>query len=118
MKYFYFLYDYKITLYCLFLVLMDKIDKNEIIKQLQEYIDGQNSGNNIWHIGQCEEPHCITLNIVKRISNNWMYIETGSGKTAQEIVNFFIDTNGLSCDNRTDNAKGNIVYVYSKKTNK
>ena len=91
------------------------IDKDKIIKHFEEYIKEQNSNYGIWYIGQCNEPHGIILNIVKRTSSNWMYIETGSSQIAQEVMDYFVNTIGLAIENQRDSfGTGKIVYVYKK----
>ena len=92
------------------------IDKNEIIKYIQEYIQEQGNDQDIWHIHQCEDPHGVVSNVIKRTSNNWMYIETGSGKAAKYVLDFCINTLDLVAETNKGfgTNKGSIIYIYKK----
>ncbi len=98
---------------------MGMIDKNEIIRHVREYIREQGGNQGIWYIGQCEEAYGISLNIVKRTSNFWMYIETCSSEVAGEVMDYCINSIGLTADACTSikNKTGKIVYLYKKENN-
>lgn len=77
------------------------------------------SNKSEWHIGLCDEPYGLTLNLVKRTSNCWMYIETGTHQTAQEVINYCTNKIGFIPDfsnsNKTAaNNSGRIIYIYRK----
>ncbi len=94
------------------------IDKNELIKDIEEYIHEQGDNNGVWYVGLCEEPNSVILNVIKRTSRNWMYIETGSHKIAREVLDFCTNTIGIEMekDKSRDTKKGKVIYVYKRKT--
>ena len=92
------------------------IDKDKIIKHFVEYMWEQSSNYGIWHIGQCNEPHCVILNIIKRTSSDWMYIETGSSQIGKEVMEYFVNTIELAIENRRDSFGTGKLFVLIKKT--
>jgi hypothetical protein len=98
---------------------MNLTEKQDIIDHLLDYINEQGGNPVIWHIGLCEEPYGLTLNIVKRTSHFWMYIETGSNHIAKEVVDYCKNKVGLisDCNNNNENSIGKVIYIYTKSNN-
>jgi hypothetical protein len=88
----------------------------EIIDFLKDYIQQRNDEHSIWHIGIGEEAHDIVFEALKRSSQYWMYIETGSPQAAQKILEYFIDNNIAKNDKRgfQQNEMSSLIYVYRK----
>ena len=90
----------------------------EIIDYLTDYIQQKNDDNNIWFIGICQEAHDIVFEALKRSSQFWMYIETGSPQVAKEVLDYFVSTKRAKRDLRNLNPKdiASVIYVYQKQT--
>jgi hypothetical protein len=88
----------------------------EIIDYLTDYIEQKNDDNCIWYIGVCQEAHDIIFEALKRTSQFWMYIETGSHLVAHEVLDHFIETKKAKRDIRNLNLNNvaSVVYVYRK----
>lgn len=88
----------------------------EIIEFLKDYIQQRNDEHSIWHIGIGEEAHDIVFEALKRSSQFWMYIETGSHQAAEKILEHFINNNIAKEDTRTfhRNEMSSLIYVYRK----
>jgi hypothetical protein len=88
----------------------------EIIDYLTDYIKHKNDDNSNWYIGICQEAHDIVFEALKRTSQFWMYIETGSPQIAQEVLDHFTGTNKAKKDIRNLDTKdiASVVYVYKK----
>jgi hypothetical protein len=88
----------------------------EIIEFLKDYIQQRNDEHSVWHIGIGKEAHDIVFEALKRSSQFWMYIETGSSQAAKEILNYFIDNNIAKKDTQGfhRNEMSSLIYVYRK----
>ena len=88
----------------------------EIIEYLTDYIKQKNDNNSVWYIGICQEAHDIIFEALKRTSQFWMYIETGSPQIANEVSDHFVSTNKAKRDlrNLNPNNIASVVYVYRK----
>jgi hypothetical protein len=88
----------------------------EIIDYLSDYIKQKNDDMSIWYIGICQEAHDIVFEALKRTSQSWMYIETGSHQVAREVLDHFVDTKKAKKDirNLNPNNIASVVYVYRK----
>jgi hypothetical protein len=88
----------------------------EITEYLIDYIQQKNDDNSSWYIGICQEAHDIVFEALKRSSQHWMYIETGSPQVAQEVLNHFVSTKKAKRDIRNQNLSSvaSVVYIYKK----
>lgn len=88
----------------------------EITEYLIDYIQHKNDNNSIWCIGICQEAHDIIFEALKRSSQHWMYIETGSPQVAREVLNQFVSTKKAKRDIRNQNLSNvaSVVYIYRK----
>ena len=88
----------------------------EITEYLIDYIHQKNEDNSVWYIGICQEAHDIVFEALKRSSQYWMYIETGSPQVAQEVLDQFVSTKKAKRDIRNQNLSNvaSVVYVYRK----
>lgn len=88
----------------------------EIIEFLKDYIQQRNDEHSTWYIGIGEEAHDIVFEALKRSSQYWMYIETGSPQAAQKILKYFIDNNLAKKDKQgfRRNKLSSLIYVYRK----
>ena len=88
----------------------------EITEYLIDYIKQKNDDNSVWYIGNCQEAHDIVFEALKRSSQYWMYIETGSSQVANEVLGHIVSIKKAKRDirnlNPTDGAS--VVYVYRK----
>lgn len=93
------------------------IRTQEIIEHIADYIQrkGQD-GDGIWHIGACQEAHDIIFEALKRSSRFWMYIETGSPKIANDVIDHFVTTSQANKDNLNIKKKdlSSVVYIYKR----
>ena len=88
----------------------------EIIEYFTDYIQQKNDSDGIWHIGICQEAHDIVFEALKRSSQQWMYIETGSYQIAKEVLDHFVCKGKAKRDMRNINSNetGSVIYVYRK----
>jgi len=88
----------------------------EITEYLIDYIQQKDDDNSSWYIGICQEAHDIIFEALKRSSQHWMYVETGSPQVAQEVLDQFISTKKAKRDirNLNPNDVASVVYVYRK----
>ncbi len=93
-----------------------RIRTQEIIEYLTDYIKQKNDDNSIWYIGICQEAHDIVFEALKRTSQFWMYIETGSPQVANEVLDHFVGKKKAKRDIRNLNPSNvaSVVYVYRK----
>ncbi|MFC1780732.1 hypothetical protein ACFLZ8_00520 [Planctomycetota bacterium] len=90
------------------------IRTQETIEHIKDYIQQKGQNNSIWHIGICQEAHDIIFEALKRSSQFWMYIETGSPQIANDVIEHFIKSGQLSKDNLNLKKKdlASVVYIY------
>lgn len=88
----------------------------EIIEYITDYIQQKNEDHSVWYIGICQEAHDIIFEALKRSSQYWMYIETGSPQIADKVMSHFIGTKKAKKDTRNTNhtATASVIYVYRK----
>ena len=88
----------------------------EIIDYLTDYIKQKNDDNSVWYIGICQEAHDIVFEALKRTSQFWIYIETGSPQVAHEVLDHFVCTKKAKRDirNLNPNNIASVVYIYRK----
>lgn len=92
------------------------VKTQEITEYLIDYIKQKNDDNNVWYIGICQEAHDIVFEALKRSSQFWMYIETGSPQVANEVLDHIVSTKKAKRDIRNLNPNDgvSVVYVYRK----
>jgi hypothetical protein len=88
----------------------------EITEYLIDYIQQKQDDNSTWYIGICQEAHDIIFEALKRSSQHWMYIETGSPQVAQEVLNQFVSTKQAKRDihKQSISSAASVVYIYKK----
>lgn len=88
----------------------------EIIEYLTDYIQQKDDDNSVWHIGICQEAHDIVFEALKRSSQFWIYIETGSPIVAKEVLEYFVNLGKVKKEVRNIQPYeiGSVVYVYRK----
>lgn len=96
------------------------VKKQEIIDYLTDYFQQNNDDNCLWYIGVCQEAHDIVFEAIKKSSQFWMYIETGSPQVAKNVLDHIVSTKKAKNDlrNLNPNELASVIYVYRKQRSK
>lgn len=88
--------------------------KQEILKYIKDYIQQRNEDYHLWSIGICQEIHEITLELMKLSSSNWLSIKTESPQTANDVVDYLVNTIGIqmSIYSNRQNINAALVFIH------